>query len=169
MDVALRRRFVFRELPVDYEVLANDFAEAKDPALAGLNLADVLRTMNRRLRVLLGRDYQIGHAWLLRVRTLADLRRCFAERVLPLLAEYFHDDWSRACLVLGEDPGQPSTFGLIRRTAAKMDDVFSAGAEQPGEDRILFDIGDPEFWTADTFAAIAGRAASSESEDGAGA
>jgi hypothetical protein len=169
MDVALRRRFVFRELPVDYEVLANDFAEAKDPALAGLNLADVLSTMNRRLRVLLGRDYQIGHAWLLGVRTLADLRRCFAERVLPLLAEYFHDDWSRACLVLGEDPGTLSGSGLIRRTAAKMTKLFSASAEQTGEDRILFDIGDPEFWTAETFAAIAGGAASSESKDGAGA
>lgn len=169
MDVALRRRFVFRETPVEYSVLSNDFAKATDPALAGLNLADVLSTMNRRLRVLLGRDYQIGHAWLLEVRTLADLRRRFAERVLPLLAEYFHDDWSRACLVLGEDPRKPSTSGLIRRTAAKMDDVFSTGADHLGEDRILFDIGDPDSWQAETFAAIAGGGASSESEDGAGA
>jgi hypothetical protein len=169
MDVALRRRFVFRERPVEYLLLSEDFAKATEPALAGLNIADVLSTMNRRLRVLLGRDYQIGHAWLLKVRTLADLRARFAERVLPLLAEYFHDDWSRACLVLGEDPRKPSTSGLIRRTAARMDDVFGAGADHLGEDRILFDIGDPDDWQAETFAAIASGAAPSDSEDGAGA
>ncbi|MBC4018123.1 McrB family protein [Siccirubricoccus deserti] len=169
MDVALRRRFVFRETPVEYSVLADDFGKATDPALAGLNLADVLSTMNRRLRVLLGRDYQIGHAWLLDVRTLDELRRRFAERVLPLLAEYFHDDWSRACLVLGEDPRKPSASGLIRRTAAKMADLFGTGADHLGEDRILFDIGNPDGWQAETFAAIAGGTTPSESEDGAGA
>ncbi|MBY0336475.1 MAG: AAA family ATPase [Acetobacteraceae bacterium] len=169
MDVALRRRFVFRETPVEYAVLADDFAKAADPALAGLDLTDVLGAMNRRLRVLLGRDHQIGHAWLLGVRTLDELRRRFAERVLPLLAEYFHDDWSRACLVLGEDPRKPSASGLIRRTVAKMDDVFGAVADHLGEDMMLFDIGDPESWTGATFAAITGGDAAPDAEDGGGA
>jgi hypothetical protein len=71
--------------------------------------------------------------------------------------------------VLGEDPGKPSESGLIRRTAVKMGELFSAGADHLGEDRILFDIGDPDSWQAETFAAIAGGASSSESEDGAGA
>jgi hypothetical protein len=60
--------------------------------------------MNERLRVLLDREQQIGHAWLFGVRSLAQLRACFAHRILPLLAEYFFEDWSRICLVLGEDP-----------------------------------------------------------------
>lgn len=169
MDVALRRRFVFQEIPVEYAFLANDFAKATDPALAGFSLADALKVMNLRLRVLLGRDYQIGHAWLLEVRTLEDLRRRFAERVLPLLAEYFHDDWSRACLVVGEDPRKTSFEGLIRRSVAKMENVFSAGAERVGEDRMLFDIGDPDLWKTETFAAIANGAGSSDTDDGGSA
>ena len=104
MDVALRRRFIFQEVGVDYEALAADFAECQDPELEDIDLRAILQVMNERLRYFLDRDHQIGHAWLFGVRSLADLRQRFAGRILPLLAEYFFDDWSRACLVLGEQP-----------------------------------------------------------------
>ena len=94
MDVALRRRFVFREVGVDYTVLTNDFAEANDPLLVDLDLAAILQALNERLRLLVDREHQIGHAWLMGVRSLDDLRERFANRILPLLAEYFFDDWS---------------------------------------------------------------------------
>ena len=64
MDVALRRRFIFREVGVDYAALAADFAECQDPDLVGLDLPAALRAMNERLRYLLDREHQIGHAWL---------------------------------------------------------------------------------------------------------
>ena len=92
MDVALRRRFTFREVGVDYAALADDFAKCQDTEIAGLDLPAVLQAMNERLRYLLDREHQIGHAWLFGVRSMADLRERFAGRILPLLAEYFFDD-----------------------------------------------------------------------------
>ena len=157
MDIALRRRFVFDEISVDYDVLRADFAECQEPETAGLDLAGMLGTMNQRLRVLLGRDHQIGHAWLLGVRGLQDLRARFAGRVLPLLAEYFFDDWSKACLVLGEDPTRARPTDLIKKVtlgAAEQRRLFNGGLRE-GFERVLYDPGGSNEWTLDHFRKIA--------------
>ncbi len=64
IDVALRRRFVFEEVGVSYTALAEDFAACNDPEIKDLDLAGILQTMNDRLRILVDREHQIGHAWL---------------------------------------------------------------------------------------------------------
>jgi 5-methylcytosine-specific restriction protein B len=60
----------------------------------------LLETLNERIELLLDRDHRLGHAYFIGVKTLDDLNGVFLEQVLPLLAEYFHDDWSRIALVL---------------------------------------------------------------------
>lgn len=166
MDVALRRRFIFREVGVDYAALGADFAECQDPELAGLDLPAVLRAMNERLRYLLDREHQIGHAWLFGVRSLVDLRERFAGRILPLLAEYFFDDWSRACLVLGEHPTKARPTDLIVKRVigqAEKKRLFGDAATN-GPERVLYDPGEPTSWELGHFAKIYPGPPSAEAE-----
>lgn len=114
MDVALRRRFRFEEMLPDSSVIRKVLSE-KVPSQALVDLVcDVFDTMNARIRQVFDRDHQIGHAYFLKIRSLEDLRDVFADRVIPLLQEYFHGAWERVCLVLGcpyDDDGTPLRTG----------------------------------------------------------
>lgn len=97
IDKALRRRFTFREIMPDYGVEGmGDEVEG-----AGATLADVLRTINDRIEYLLDREHQIGHGWLLGCDTKTKLDGAMRDKVIPLIAEYFFDDWGRTADVLG--------------------------------------------------------------------
>ncbi len=101
MDVALRRRFTFEEMMPDADALNDALSEANvDEALRTLVVA-VFTKLNERLRYLYDREHQIGHAYFFGVRSLADLRAVFADRILPLLQEYFYGQWDKVALALG--------------------------------------------------------------------
>ena len=63
----------------------------------------LLEAMNRRIAVLLDREHQIGHTYFLGVDTLAALASTFQNRIIPLLQEYFYDDWEKIRAVLNEN------------------------------------------------------------------
>ncbi|WP_212005315.1 McrB family protein [Chitinophaga sp. HK235] len=67
----------------------------------GVNLSLLLDTINKRIERLLGRDYMIGHAYLINVRSIADLKTAFFNKIIPLLQEYFYRDHGRIGLVIG--------------------------------------------------------------------
>ena len=97
LDTALRRRFVFEEMmPV-----------ASHPGIStdadGVDCRELLAAMNRRITVLLDREHQIGHTYFLGVDTLAALAGTFRTRILPLLQEYFYDDWEKIRAVLNDN------------------------------------------------------------------
>ncbi len=100
LDVALRRRFAFREVPPAPEVIAK---VANKPVIQGIDLAKLLDTINRRIERLLDREHRIGHAYFLEVDSLDELKQIFAERIIPLLQEYFFNDYAKIGLVLGKD------------------------------------------------------------------
>lgn len=100
LDVALRRRFAFREVPPAPEVIAN---VANKPVIQGIDLTKLLDTINRRIERLLDREHRIGHAYFLEVDSLDELKQIFAERIIPLLQEYFFNDYAKIGLVLGKD------------------------------------------------------------------
>lgn len=97
IDKALRRRFTFREMMPDYTI------EGMEHEIdgAGVTLAEVLRTLNARIEYLIDREHQIGHGWVLACTNRAELDEVMRDKVIPLIAEYFFEDWGRTAEVLG--------------------------------------------------------------------
>lgn len=97
LDTALRRRFVFEEMMPDpsHHLIPWD--------VEGVNCRELLKGMNRRIAALLDREHQIGHTYLMNVSTLGLLRNTFQTQIMPLLQEYFYDDWERIRAVLNNN------------------------------------------------------------------
>ncbi|WP_306670277.1 McrB family protein [Acinetobacter sp. YH12040] len=96
LDVALRRRFTFIEMPPKPELL-------NDIVVEGLNIGELLRVINQRIEVLLDRDHCVGHANFMSLkkdRTLKHLAAIFKQKIIPQLQEYFFDDWAKINMVL---------------------------------------------------------------------
>lgn len=92
MDMALRRRFCFKRLAPDTALLARD--------VAGVNLQKLLAMLNARLEYLLGPEFVLGHGYFMAVQRLSDLQQLFKEQIIPLLEEYFYEDWAQLQQVL---------------------------------------------------------------------
>lgn len=95
LDTALRRRFEFVEMMPD--------SSRVDWEVDGVHLGRLLDAMNERIRFLRDREHQIGHTYFLEVRGLDGLRAVFQKQILPLLQEYFYDDWAKIAAVLGNN------------------------------------------------------------------
>lgn len=95
LDTALRRRFSFLEMLPDPEILSEN--------VDGVNLRRLLEVMNERIEFILDRDHTIGHSYFIRCKNCADISRVFKENIIPLLQEYFYNDWEKIRLVLGEN------------------------------------------------------------------
>ena len=100
LDTALRRRFDFVEMMPDLNLVSED--------VDGINCRELLETMNERIRFLLDREHQIGHTYLMNVKSIDSLASTFKNRIVPLLQEYFYDNWEKIDLVLNRN-------GFIRK------------------------------------------------------
>jgi 5-methylcytosine-specific restriction endonuclease McrBC GTP-binding regulatory subunit McrB len=94
LDTALRRRFSF----VPKAPKPDELKITTD----GINLPKILSVLNNRLSVLKDNDHTIGHAWLWNVSDLGGLKIVFRDKILPLLQEYFYNDYEKLGLVLGD-------------------------------------------------------------------
>jgi len=98
MDTALRRRFDFQEMMPSYELL-------RGLTVNNIDIQRLLITINQRIEYLYDRDHTIGHAYfmsLLKDNTLEQLDIIFRNKIIPLLQEYFYDDWEKIQIVLGD-------------------------------------------------------------------
>jgi len=129
LDIALRRRFVFREMPPRPDLL-------KDVLVQGLNIGQLLEKMNQRIEVLLDRDHALGHAYFMPLKddsSLARLELIFRNQILPLLQEYFFEDWQRIGWVLNDQNASANgTAPFIRRPQSELNlaDLFGSGVAE---------------------------------------
>ncbi|UJF16668.1 AAA family ATPase [Jeotgalibaca sp. MA1X17-3] len=97
MDTALRRRFDFVEVMPDSALLSDIVGEIDE-----VDVGEVLQSMNKRIEYLLDRDHLLGHAFFIENETLEDLQNTFEMKIIPLLQEYFYDDYQKIKAVLND-------------------------------------------------------------------
>ncbi len=106
IDTALRRRFQFIEMLPEPDVLRELHADKIISGNIELDVAQMLSTINERIQILYDREHMIGHAFFTDLKgsnaTIENLGAIFEKSIVPLLQEYFYDDYHKIQLVLGD-------------------------------------------------------------------
>lgn len=138
LDTALRRRFDFVPLMPDTRA-EKDQDEPDSAPLAGLvittetGVIDVrlmLERINERVEALYDRDHCIGHAYLTGLVKMEDgptrfqaLAATFRNRIVPLLEEYFFEDWRKIRLVLADNQKSNAAIQFISESVDHEQDL----------------------------------------------
>lgn len=115
LDLALRRRFTFTEMAPNPSLLS-------DVKVDGIEIDRLLAIINQRIEILLDRDHCIGHAYFMPLKDKLELnvlKDIFLQKIIPLLQEYFFDDWEHINIVLNEN-------GMLKQkyNASEMNRLF---------------------------------------------
>ncbi|WP_157673741.1 McrB family protein [Endozoicomonas ascidiicola] len=156
MDTALRRRFDYIEMMPDYTPL-------NGMVVKGINIADILRTLNDRIEYLYDREHSLGHAFFMPIAhkesdndKFDELASIFKKKILPLLQEYFFEDWEKICLILGDNQKTDTQLQFVTQQAFNTQQLFGASyaADQYADDRKVFVINDHAFSTPEAYLQI---------------
>jgi 5-methylcytosine-specific restriction protein B len=124
VDIALRRRFQFVEMPPRPDFLGS-------VTIAGVNLGELLTVMNQRIEALLDREHQLGHAYFMDLassESIGALASVFRHQILPLLQEYFFEDWQRIAWVLN-DHRKPMGCRFVVQQSTSRAEMFGGGVD----------------------------------------
>ncbi|MBN3190238.1 AAA family ATPase [Pectobacterium brasiliense] len=127
MDTALRRRFEFIEMMPDLSLLSG-------VKVKGIELESLLEKLNSRIEALYDREHTLGHAFFIPVKTALEekgeesafkvLQAVFKKKVIPLLQEYFFDDWNKIRLVLADNQKKNDGLQFIIEKIDELDELF---------------------------------------------
>ena len=100
IDTALRRRFHFEEMMPNPDLL-------EGLVIDNINICNLLKCLNERIEALYDREHTLGHAFFMELleedkKNIDTLAAIFKNKVIPLLQEYFFDDWGKIQLILGD-------------------------------------------------------------------
>ncbi|WP_024861129.1 McrB family protein [Ruminococcus flavefaciens] len=133
LDTALRRRFDFIEMMPQPSLLGE---------CGGVDLCELLTALNERIEYYYDREHAIGHAYFMNndgcIKSLDELREVFSTKIIPLLQEYFFDDYERIKLVLNDKNA------FIECITPKYIKQFDSGQK-------LYRLGNPMNWNMDNF------------------
>ncbi|KGM37718.1 McrB family protein [Streptococcus sinensis] len=159
MDTALRRRFEFIEMMPDESLLDNVVVE-------DISIQKMLEKMNQRIEVLYDREHTLGHAFFMPLKnkkkaTLDQLASIFSNKIIPLLQEYFYEDYEKIMLVLGIDPQNIETNKFI--SVKSNSNLFK---NSPDIDlNPTYQINEKAFQTPDNYMTIYGGASNAGEAD----
>ena len=117
MDTALRRRFNFIEMMPDCRTIEDVVIRQNGKEV---NIGNVLNIINRRIEFLFDREHTIGHAFFTSLKndnsnSIERLAAIFRNSIIPLLQEYFYDDYEKIRLVLGDNHKKDEQFQFIKK------------------------------------------------------
>ncbi|WP_051197429.1 McrB family protein [Butyrivibrio sp. MB2005] len=124
MDTALRRRFDFVEKMPDPGLLRGITVSDGNTSV---NVEELLRVINQRIEYLFDREHTIGHAFFMKLRdnpSLKTLSDIFKNNVIPLLQEYFYEDYEKIQLVLGDNGKSSSEYAFVKEEDYDLRKVF---------------------------------------------
>ena len=125
LDTALRRRFEF------VEMMPEPYHASISTDIEGVNCQKLLDEMNKRIHFLLDREHQIGHTYFIDVDDMESLAATFKNKIIPLLQEYFYDNWEKIDLVL-------NCNGFIAKTS--IDSNLFKNSELIDEERKIYEL-----------------------------
>ena len=120
IDTALRRRFSFKEMLPDTKILSGIEVDK-------INIENMLESMNNKISVLFDREHTIGHAYFMSLKdnpTIETLANIFKNNIIPLLQEYFYEDYEKIRLVLGDNKKQDETQQFIKTISNDYSTLF---------------------------------------------
>ncbi len=129
MDTALRRRFAFEEMMPNPKVLREIGADT----VGNLDVATMLERINERITFLYDREHTIGHAFFTKLKddqTVERLASIFKNSVVPLLQEYFYEDYQKIQMILGDNEKTKEEYKFIKDTAVVAKDIFKGSVEE---------------------------------------
>ncbi len=136
LDIALRRRFHFEGIYPDSNIIANELTTLKDEHEGDdifteddiEKIQKAFDKLNKRIEVLLDRDHMIGHSYFLKTITSQAFYSVWYGKIIPLLNEYFYNDWEKLKILLGEYNEIEKT-GFIQDLKTEYKDIFKEGGE----------------------------------------
>ncbi|MEZ9462754.1 AAA family ATPase [Vibrio splendidus] len=166
MDTALRRRFEFIEMMPDIRLFESD-GLIDIGNNQHIDLAELLKSLNDRIEALYDREHTLGHAFFFPAynaakagnhdEAVSNLAKAFIVKIVPLLQEYFHDDWSKIRLVLGDnqklgsDRKELQALQFVRREKVEYQRLFGNQFEPDGyaSDEYRYTLADQndDIWT----------------------
>ncbi len=135
IDTALRRRFYFKEMQPNPKLL-------EDIMVEDLSISEMLTTINKRISVLYDREHTIGHAYFMSLRsnpTIELLADIFANNIIPLLQEYFYEDYEKIRMILGDCNKDNDEEQFIVAILDNYDELF-VNAEIDFDERPTYEI-----------------------------
>lgn len=149
LDTALRRRFEFIEMMPKPDALK---------LCANVDLKQLLEKMNNRIEFLLDREHTIGHTFFIGIESVNELKEIFAKKIIPLLQEYFYDDYAKIDAVLNGN-------GMIKVQKSEVSSLFPKDKDFDLEDKNIYEITDSKNWNEKNFQKIYDNSIKLDSDD----
>jgi len=149
IDTALRRRFRFKEMLPDATVLTGISVD-------GISISEMLVRMNKRISVLYDREHTIGHAYLIPLKenaTIEQLAEIFENAIVPLLQEYFYEDYEKIRLVLGDNNKDIKEEQFIVAVENDYNELFGS-ADIGFDDSVTYEINRAAFDNIEAYRSI---------------
>lgn len=150
LDTALRRRFDFEEMIPNSELLEGITVD-------GINIKEMLDKINERIEVLYDREHQIGHAYFMELKekqTIEKLGSIFKYKIIPLLQEYFYEDYEKIRLVLGDNNKKPEGPQFIKKETLNNKELFGESDIVDDDDLVKYSINNDAFLNPNAYKKI---------------